>query len=338
MNWKNQLNDDPISWLLESQEPCIRYLVYRDLLDRPDSDSELQTSQKEIYQKSSVTEILDHMHPEGWWGKPGGGYGPKYYSGVWSLISLAQMGANMKLDKRIAIAASYYIDHAFTDLGQISTNAVPSYSIDCLQGNMLAALLDLSCSDPRLTKAFDWMARTATGEGVAPQSEKTNKARYYAYKCGPNFACGVNDKQSCAWGAVKVMLAFSKLPKEKHTTLIDRAIQTGVNFLLGVDPSTAGYPNGGTDHPSRNWWKFGFPVFYISDILQIVEALVGLGYSKDPRLANALKLVTEKQDSQGRWALEYHYNDKTWVNTGRGGQPNPWVTLRALRVLKKAAK
>lgn len=336
MNWKNQLNGDPISWLLETQEPCVRYLAYRDLLDRPGADPELITAQKEMYQKSFVTEILDHMHPEGWWGKPGGGYGPKYFSGVWSLISLAQLGADMKMDKRIATAASYYIDHAFTDLGQISTNAVPSYSIDCLQGNMLAALMDLGCSDPRLTQAYDWMARTATGEGVAPQSEKTNKARYYAYKCGPNFACGVNDKQPCAWGAVKVMLAFSRLPNEKHTELIERAIRTGGNFLLGVDPATAEYPNGGVDHPSRNWWKFGFPVFYITDILQIVEALVSLGYGKDPRLANALKLIVDKQDENGRWKLEYHYNSKTWMNSGKGGQSSPWVTLRALRVLKKA--
>ncbi len=337
MSWQNQMKSNSVPWLLESPEPCVRYLAYRDLLDRSPADPELLTAQKEIYQKSAVTTILDHMNPEGWWGKPGGGYGPKYFSGVWSLIFLAQMGADMKLDERIGTAASYYIDHAFTDLGQISTNAVPSYSIDCLQGNMLAALLDLGCTDPRLMTAFDWMARTVTGEGVAPQNDKTNKARYYAYKCGPNFACGVNEKKACAWGAVKVMLAFSKLPKTKRIPLIDRAIQQGVDFLLGVDPATADYPNGQSDHPSRNWWKFGFPVFYITDILQIVEALVGLGYANDPRLANALKLIKEKQDSQGRWPLEYHYNAKTWVDTGRGGQPNPWVTLRALRVLKKAA-
>jgi hypothetical protein len=75
-------------------------------------------------------------------------------------------------------------------------------------------------------------------------------------------------------------------------------------------------------------------VFYVTDLLQIVEALVGLGYGRNPRLANALTVIREKQDVQGRWALEYDYTGKTWVDFGAKKRPNKWVTLRALRVLK----
>jgi hypothetical protein len=103
---------------------------------------------------------------------------------------------------------------------------------------------------------------------------------------------------------------------------------------LGTDPALAGYPAGYAAKPSGNWWKFGFPVFYVTDVLQIVEALVGLGHADDPRLANALTLVRDKQDEQGRWPLEYSYAGKTWVDFGPKKQPNKWVTLRALRVLK----
>jgi hypothetical protein len=35
--------------------------------------------------------------------------------------------------------------------------------------------------------------------------------------------------------------------------------------------------------------------------------------------------------------LEYDYTGKTWVDFGPKKQPNPWVTIRALRVLKAAA-
>jgi hypothetical protein len=107
--------------------------------------------------------------------------------------------------------------------------------------------------------------------------------------------------------------------------------------LFSVDPAESTYPSGFSDKPSGNWWKFGFPVFYITDILQIVEALVGLGYAHDPRLSNALTLIREKQDEQGRWPLEYSYIGKTWVNFGPKKEPNKWVTLRVLRVLKAAA-
>jgi hypothetical protein len=72
----------------------------------------------------------------------------------------------------------------------------------------------------------------------------------------------------------------------------------------------------------------------VTDILQVVEALVALGYGHDPRLANALAFIKDKQDDQGRWLLEYEYTGKTWVDFGEKKQPNKWVTLRALRVLK----
>ena len=129
-------------------------------------------------------------------------------------------------------------------------------------------------------------------------------------------------------------LAFSQCPADYRTPLVERAIEQGVGFLFSVDPAVADYPTGWTDKPSGNWQKFGFPVFYVTDLLQTVEALVGLGHGHDPRLANALALIRAKQDAGGRWPLEYNYTGKTWVDFGAKKQPNKWVTLRALRVLK----
>jgi hypothetical protein len=148
------------------------------------------------------------------------------------------------------------------------------------------------------------------------------------------FACGANDKKSCAWGAAKVMLAFGKLPKEQRTPLIERAIQQGINFLFSVNPVQALWPSPYAHKPSGNWWKFGFPVFYNTDLLQVAEALVLLGYGGDKRLADTLDLIRNKQDEQGQWLLEINYLGKTWVDFGPKKQPNKWVTLRALRVLK----
>ena len=130
------------------------------------------------------------------------------------------------------------------------------------------------------------------------------------------------------------MLALGACPAEYHTSLVERAVQAGIEFLLGTDPATADYPHGYADKPSGNWWKFGFPVFCVTDILQVAEALVPLGYGADPRLAGALSLVRDKQDEQGRWLLEYDDAGKTWVEFGVKKQLNKWVTLRALRVLK----
>ena len=251
------------------------------------------------------------------------------------MILLAQLGASVNEDKRIEQACKYLLDH-MADGGQFTaiTSGTPSGTIDCLQGNLLWSLLELGYDDPRIAKAYEWTARTVTGNGIAPMEDKDAPVRYYAYKYGPTFACGANSKLPCAWGGVKVMLAFSKLPMDQRTPLIKKAIQHGVDFFLGIDPATAAYPTRTDDKPSRNWWKFGFPIFYITDLLQLAEAFVGLGYGNDPRLSSVLNIIREKQDSDGRWLLEYDYTGKTWIDFGKKKQPNPWITMRALRVLK----
>ena len=62
-----------------------------------------------------------------------------------------------------------------------------------------------------------------------------------------------------------------------------------------------------------------------------------LNSAHDTRLSETLHLIRSKQDAAGRWPLEYGYAGKTWVDFGAKKQANPWVTLRALRVLKAAA-
>ncbi len=326
------------AWLLESDDPGVRYLTLRDIVGVSESDPDLQKAAISAHQQGAIAKVLSKMEPEGYWVKAGAGYGPKYKSTVWALILLGQLGAHARYDERIKTACDYMLENSLTQYGQFSHNKTPSGTFDCLQGNLCWALSTLGCTDPRLDAAYEWMARTVTGEGIAPQTDKTTPLRYYAYQCGPLFACGANNKQACAWGGTKILLAFSALSDGKRTRLIQDAIHAGVEFFLAIDPVSAAYPISElAKEPNRSWWKFGFPVFYITDILQIAESLAALGYASDPRLKNCLEYIISKQDANGRWALEYDYASKTWGNYGKKDQPNPWVTIRALRVLKHAS-
>jgi hypothetical protein len=335
MNGK--IRQSVIDWLLEPEDIGVRYLALRDIV-HPGS-KELDAAKKAAHTEGPIATVLSNMDREGFWARPGAGYFPMYKSTIWSVTLLAQLGAVIDMDKRIATACTYILDHTLAKHGEFSANGLPSGNLDCLQGNLCEALLDMGCRDTRLDKAFEWMARSVTGEGIAPMSDKTAPVRYYAGKCGPNFACAGTSGKPCAWGAIKVMLAFGKLPVEKRTPQMNEAIKIGVDFLFSKDPATADYPLGHspkpTGKPSSNWWKFGFPSFYVSDILQNAEVLVGLGYGKDPRLANTLQIICDKQDSQGRWFMEHNYAGKTWVDFGPKKQPNKWVTLRALRLLQR---
>ena len=60
-----------------------------------------------------------------------------------------------------------------------------------------------------------------------------------------------------------------------------------------------------------------------------------MGYDEDPRLKRALEWILGKQDAQGRWKLENSLNGKMWADIEAKGKPRKWITLRALRVLKR---
>jgi hypothetical protein len=324
-------NQSTLNWLLENEDPGVRFLALRDLVKLPSEDADLLLSQRKAYEDGPIAHVLRHMNPEGYWSKPGPGYSPKYRSTVWALILLAQLGASMQQDQRIALAVQYLMEHAYSEGGYFSHNGIASRTFDCLQGNLCWALSALGCTDPRLGDAFEWMARSVTGEGVAPNTDKHAELRFYDFNCGPVFQCAANDGLPCAWGAAKVLLAFSSLYDDQRTNLINHAIQTGVDFIFSVEPTKANWPF--RKEISRAWWKFGFPVYYVTDLLQIAEVMVSLGYGSDPRMQSLIELIQNKADHQGRWHLEYEVNAKTWGNYGNKGEPNKWVTLRALRVL-----
>jgi hypothetical protein len=337
MSWLEHVNDDPTPWLLEVdlENPGVRYFALKDILDKPPDDPEVVAAQKEVMTDGPVPVILDAQAFEGYWVKPHPGYLPKYRSTVWSVIFLAQLGADGS-DLRVQRGCQHLLDNNRSPHGGFSIDGRLSGMIHCLQGNLVAALIDLGwLGDERLIEALDWMARSITGEGIAPSEDKKAAVHYLRSGIsGTGFLCSANGHTPCAWGAVKVMLALGKVPESERTPIMMAAIDAGIDLLLGCDPAGADYPSREGGKPNRSWFKFGYPVGYVTDVLQNLEALTALGCGGDTRLSAGMDLVLSKQDSQGRWMLEYTYNGKTWIDVEEKKKPSKWVTLRALRVLK----
>ena len=93
----------------------------------------------------------------------------------------------------------------------------------------------------------------------------------------------------------------------------------------------------GNTKPSGSWFKLGFPSGYVSDVLQVLEALCEAGAGGDPRLGRAVDWLRSQQDDQGRWSNRYAYAGKMLIDIDVPGRPSRWVTLRACRVLKAFA-
>jgi hypothetical protein len=322
------LNGNPLPWLLEDDpdNPSIKYFTLRDLLDKPEDAPEVRRARKAIMACGSVPQILAAQKPEGNWVPQGG----RYQSTPAQIIFLAELGVDPR-DKRVRLGCQYLLGHAIATnqaLIYFSPPPLPRKAVHCDNGLLVYALIRLGFSDDqRVRSALDWQVRSIVGKLPANQYYRSTTA-------GPNFACGVNRGQPCAWGATKAMRALATVPKNKRTPAMRQAIKVGADFLLNHDLATANFPF--TDRISSNWFKFGFPLIYWSDILETADVLVDLGYGNDPRLAKAFQLILSKQDDQGRWKLENSLNGKMWVDIESKKQPSKWITLRALRVLKRA--
>lgn len=336
VSWRDHVRADPLPWLLEEDTPAVRAAALLRLCDASDDAREVRVARAAAMRADPIKTILAHQEPAGWWVKPGPGYATKYRSTVWSTIFLDQLGADPQ-HPQVVRAVDYLLAMTATSAGGFGCSGSkeerpppPSMVIHCLNGNLLRAFIGFGrLDDARVQAAVDWAARAITGEHID---------RWYASSTpGPGFACAANDKLPCAWGAVKQMLGLARVPANRRSPLVRRAVAQGVDFLLSVDPASALYPMGwGNTKPNGSWFKLGFPSGYVTDVLQVLEALGELGFGADARLANALDWVGAQQTPAGVWLNRYAYNGKTWSDIERQGQPSKWVTLRACTVLRAA--
>ena len=331
--WREALNGDPVPWLLGDDTPAVKHLALRMLLEEPEDSPEVRRARAAAMRVDPIAAILAAQSPEGWWVKPGPGYTTKYRGTTWSLVFLDQLGADGR-DPRIRRACGYVLSHSQAETGGFGAAGtredrppVPSSVAHCLNGNLLRSLIGFGwLDDERVRRAVEWQARSITGEGFD---------RYYASgTSGPGFACAVNYKLPCAWGAIKALRGLARIPPRERKPHVRRAIDEGVAFLLSRDPAKADYPTG--SKVSSSWFKLGFPSGYVADVLQNLEVLAELDHAKDPRLSNSIEWLRSLQDGEGRWRNRYAYNGKTWTDIEKQSAPSKWVTLRACSVLKRA--
>ncbi len=92
------------------------------------------------------------------------------------------------------------------------------------------------------------------------------------------------------------------------------------------------------DSPPTNtviWTRFAFPTEWHYDVLRGLDYLRSAGVSPDARLTEAINLVAAGRGADRRWLLATRNAGTIPIVLDDGvGQPNRWITLRALRVLR----
>lgn len=234
---------------------------------------------------------------------PGIGYSPRYRATLWQVLFLAQLGMarTAALDRAVehVFDANQRRDGAFR--ASRRTGDTPA----CLNGSLLWALETLGYGGTAaVQRAWSWLAQTVEDYGLA--------ATY-------------PDGKVCPWAAVKVVWATNAVPERRRTEAIQVLRDTAATLLLNDVPDPA------RDDP--RWSRLTFPLAHSADLLQWLEVLVDAGYGEDRRLDAARSWAAGRRLPAGTWPLE-RTPGKQWADFGAVGEPNKWVTLRALAVTR----
>jgi hypothetical protein len=85
------------------------------------------------------------------------------------------------------------------------------------------------------------------------------------------------------------------------------------------------------------WTRFAVPTLWHYDVLRALDYLRAAGVQPDARVEEAVAIVVERRQADGRWLLDVRHRDTLHEElAGIVGAANRWITLRALRVLRWA--
>ena len=330
-DWKSLLDSNTVNWLLEEDNPSVRYFTLVDLLDQSERDSGVKKAKREIMRQGLVPEILQKQQEASYQSAYAKFYTDKYKGLVWQLIVLAELGAEPCA--QIIEQCEYLLKHAQeTEDGGFAMHRAAKKGggritevIPCLTGNMVWCLIHFGyLDDPRLQRAIRWIIRfMCLNDGAVVNPQIPPYDRY-------EICWG---KHTCFMAVVKALKGLSAIPPEQRTNEINDTINEMVEFLLIHHIFKRSHDLNKTSKPG--WLRFSFPLMYQTDVLEILDILTFLGI-KDSRMNDALDIVREKQDDMGRWRTENTSNtDRFLVPQGKKGEQRKWITLRALRVLKR---
>lgn len=309
-----------LDWLLEEDQPAIRYHALTQLVGNRENDPDVRTAKEQISKTGWAADILAKQDRGGWWVGDESLYRPKYLSTNWMLLILSELGLTRE-DPRIAKACELWIRRFSREDGGFAMEGSKASHL-CTAGNTARALVKFGYEDhPKVRSAFAWLESHADPKG--------------------GWSCFGSGRNLDSWEALS---AFAVYPRAKWTAGMERAVELGATFFLERELHRQG-------DRYEPWYRFHDPVHYYYDVLVGLDILTSLGYTDDPRLQFAISLMKKKRRPDGRWTLDAVHPDVEgnlleWLTKHpkqaptsfaleTPGKPSKAITLRALRVLRR---
>jgi hypothetical protein len=317
-----------IDWLLDPVNPSVRFWALQYLEGKSLAHPEVQAAQKALMESPPVKTIFGAQEAEGHWGKRNHSYIKKYTATTHQLLILAELGVKWSpaIERGINHMFEFQLDSGhFTTVLPKTARGRASKVTDmvCFDANILYYMIRFGyLNDPRVVRLVDFL--------LNHHGETEGGWKCRAYPIDPN---GVFP-ENCYMGMCKALRAFSLIPDDQRPLKMKDAIRKVTDIVLENRVYQYLRASDGSHKAKVGWTRFGFPLFYNSDALEVLETLTRLKI-RDERMQDAINLVLSKQQPDGKWLLKHTFNGRMWHDIEVKHQPSKWVTLRALHVLRQ---
>ncbi len=340
-----QVSQGVLNWLLEVDEPSIRYETLVHLLGSMENESVVEETGRLIGKRGWAAKILERQKGGTYWDNPYSCLVPKWSTCVWQLMVLADLGVSGD-DPRIRNSIDHFLDLHSVDAGGLSLRPRGGEKFEphiCMTGNMARAMVKFGYyNDERLVKAVDWLLAQQLPDG--------------GWNCYTSEGAGSHGSFR---STVEPLWALSEILLRKPSEGLRDSARKGSEFLLRHKIFKSDRDDSVI---LLEFTQTHYPIHYKYDFLHALRVLTSLGVTHDPRLDDAVKLLLEKRLPDGKWALDgvyrgwrtnrplhgigafrpeenevitHGWGSETTLQLEEAGKPSKWITLQALLALRR---
>ncbi len=300
--------------LLADPSPCLRLLVLRELLERPDDDGEVKELREVREADRTVTDLLAAQRPDGSWQADGRIWqGSPARATALALMRLGYLGFHTQ-HRAVAQGATYLFGLQQADGSwplpgdRDEGDEREGYSMIPLQTAIpLRALAACGyATDPRAERAYDWLLDQRLEDGAWPTGVASG---VYGYVAG--YRRLAHSRWGCRSNTTASLICLALHPARCYSDAARRAL----DLVLGRETrerQSVGFEVARTIglEPAR-----GLTTFYARfDLALVLDLCWRVGASlEDARVADLAAFVTGLCGPYGLWEYGPHPEASRWV-------------------------
>jgi hypothetical protein len=313
--------DAVIEWLLGS-DASIRWQVMRDLLEEPESKWSAERSKVEV--EGWGAKLLSHQDEDGLWA--GGAFFPRnFQASEWKEIGQPWTATSFSLSQLREFGLDPLSERAKRTVALVGENSHwdegnqlywDGETEECINGRTVA---DGAYFGVDMSPVVNRLLNERLEDGRW-NCERVNGSVRSSFNTTINVLEGLLEYEKATGGTAESIAAR----RSGEEYLLKRHLFRRLSTEKPADEEFLRFL-----HPNR--WHYD--ILRALDYFRSMSLLTGA--DPDPRLEEAIDHVRSRCLEDGRWALDRSLPGRVWFQVNNGpGKSSPWVTLRAMRVLK----